>query len=102
MADSLRVGIVGGSIAGSATAVLMSRADHEVTVFERSSVELKSRGAGIATTPEVLADMLADVRRHKSPRPLPVVSRQDHRAQLDVEAANVTASLDYARKTLKL
>jgi sugar phosphate isomerase/epimerase len=50
----------------------------------------------------VLADMLADVRRHKSPRPLPVVSRLDHRAQLDIEAANVTASLDYARETLNL
>jgi sugar phosphate isomerase/epimerase len=55
-----------------------------------------------AVSGSVLAETLADVRRHKSPRPLPVVSRQDHRAQLDVEAANVTASLDYARKTLKL
>jgi sugar phosphate isomerase/epimerase len=50
----------------------------------------------------VLAETLADVRRHKSPRPLPVVSNLDHRAQLEVEAANVTASLDYARQTLKL
>jgi sugar phosphate isomerase/epimerase len=50
----------------------------------------------------VLADMLADVRRHKSPEPLPVVSGLDHRAQLEVEAANVTASLDYARAKLNL
>ena len=39
MPDGLRVGIVGGSIAGCATAVLMSRAGHSVTVFERSSGE---------------------------------------------------------------
>jgi sugar phosphate isomerase/epimerase len=50
----------------------------------------------------VLAGTLADVRRHKSPRPLPVVSNLDHRAQLNVEAANVTASLDYAREKLNL
>jgi sugar phosphate isomerase/epimerase len=50
----------------------------------------------------VLAETLVDVRRHKSPQPLPVVSNLDHRSQLDVEAANVTASLDYARQTLKL
>jgi sugar phosphate isomerase/epimerase len=50
----------------------------------------------------VLADMLADVRRHKSPQPLPVVSGLDHRAQLEIEAANVTASLDYARAKLNL
>src|SRR5262245_7439288 len=50
----------------------------------------------------VLAEALADVRRHRRPEPLPVISKLDHRAQLDVEAANVTASLDYARETLKL
>jgi sugar phosphate isomerase/epimerase len=50
----------------------------------------------------VLADTLADVRRHKSPQPLPVVSTLGHRAQLEVEAVNVTASLDYAREKLKL
>jgi sugar phosphate isomerase/epimerase len=49
-----------------------------------------------------LADMLADVRRHKNPQPLPVVSTLDHRAQLAVEAVNVRASLDYAREKLKL
>jgi 2-polyprenyl-6-methoxyphenol hydroxylase-like FAD-dependent oxidoreductase len=38
----------------------MFRAGYEVTVFERSSGELKSRGAGIATTPGVLAEMVAD------------------------------------------
>ena len=50
----------------------------------------------------VLAEMLADVRRHKSPTPLPVVSGLDHRAQLEVEAVNVTASLAYAREKLRV
>jgi len=50
----------------------------------------------------VLAGMLASVRRRKSPQPLPVVSRLAHQEQLQIEAANVTASLDYARATLRL
>jgi len=50
----------------------------------------------------VLADALSMVRGHKSPTPLPTVSQLGHRAQLDVEAANVTASLTYARDHLKL
>ena len=54
MAEGMRVGVVGGSTAGCATAVMLSRAGHDVTVFERSSGELVSRGAGIATRPAVL------------------------------------------------
>jgi 2-polyprenyl-6-methoxyphenol hydroxylase-like FAD-dependent oxidoreductase len=43
----MRVGIVGGSIAGCAAAALLHRANHDVTVLERSESELVSRGAGI-------------------------------------------------------
>jgi 2-polyprenyl-6-methoxyphenol hydroxylase-like FAD-dependent oxidoreductase len=43
----MRVGIIGGSIAGCATVALLHRAGHDVTVFERSESELVSRGAGI-------------------------------------------------------
>jgi 2-polyprenyl-6-methoxyphenol hydroxylase-like FAD-dependent oxidoreductase len=43
----MRLGIVGGSIAGCAAAALLHRAGHDVTVFERSESELVSRGAGI-------------------------------------------------------
>jgi 2-polyprenyl-6-methoxyphenol hydroxylase-like FAD-dependent oxidoreductase len=39
---------------------MLSRAGHDVTIFERSSVELVGRGAGIAAAPEVLAGMVAD------------------------------------------
>jgi glycine/D-amino acid oxidase-like deaminating enzyme len=42
----MRVGIVGGSIAGCATGALLHRAGHEVIVFERSESDLVSRGAG--------------------------------------------------------
>jgi 2-polyprenyl-6-methoxyphenol hydroxylase-like FAD-dependent oxidoreductase len=45
----MRVGIIGGSIAGCATAALLHRAGHDVIVFERSESDLVSRGAGIAT-----------------------------------------------------
>ena len=55
----MRGGIIGGSIAGCATAALLHRAGHEVIVFERSESDLVSRGAGIGTLPAVWQDMMA-------------------------------------------
>jgi 2-polyprenyl-6-methoxyphenol hydroxylase-like FAD-dependent oxidoreductase len=57
--DKLRVGIVGGSIAGCTAAIALSRAGHQVTVYERSSGELTGRGAGIGTPPAVIEDLIA-------------------------------------------
>jgi 2-polyprenyl-6-methoxyphenol hydroxylase-like FAD-dependent oxidoreductase len=46
----LRVGVVGGSIAGCLMALELRRAGHEVTVFERSRGELQGLlGAGLGT-----------------------------------------------------
>src|SRR5262249_47175658 len=58
-ATGMRVGIVGGSIAGCATAALLHRAGHDVTVFERSESDLVSRGAGILAPTSVWQDVLA-------------------------------------------
>ena len=55
----MRVGIIGGSIAGCATAVLLHRAGHDVIVFERSESDLVSRGAGIVTATTAWQDMTA-------------------------------------------
>jgi 2-polyprenyl-6-methoxyphenol hydroxylase-like FAD-dependent oxidoreductase len=55
----MRVGIVGGSIAGCATGALLHRAGHDVIVFERSESDLVSRGAGIGTPMAVWQDMMA-------------------------------------------
>jgi 2-polyprenyl-6-methoxyphenol hydroxylase-like FAD-dependent oxidoreductase len=55
----MRVGIIGGSIAGCATAALLHRAGHDVIVFERSESDLVSRGAGIAAPTAVWQDMMA-------------------------------------------
>lgn len=44
----VRVVIAGGSIGGLTAACLLRDAGHDVTVFERSPVELEQRGAGIA------------------------------------------------------
>jgi 2-polyprenyl-6-methoxyphenol hydroxylase-like FAD-dependent oxidoreductase len=49
-AKGLRVGIVGGSIAGCVSAIELSRAGCEVKVFERSTGQLEDRGAGITTS----------------------------------------------------
>jgi 2-polyprenyl-6-methoxyphenol hydroxylase-like FAD-dependent oxidoreductase len=50
----LRVGIIGGSIAGCAAAIELARLGCEVTVFERSGEELKDRGAGLGVPPSVI------------------------------------------------
>ena len=55
----MRVGIIGGSIAGCATAALLHRAGHDVTVFERSESGLVSRGAGILMVTASWQDMTA-------------------------------------------
>ena len=53
----MRVGIIGGSIAGCAAAALLHRAGHDVTVFERSGSALVSRGAGILMHTTAWQDM---------------------------------------------
>lgn len=55
----MRVGIVGGSIAGCAAAILLSRAGYAVSVFERSRGELVDRGAGIATPVTTFSSLIA-------------------------------------------
>jgi len=54
-----RVGIIGGSIAGCATAIALERLGCDVQVFERSSGVLRDRGSGIAI-PLTLRDDLID------------------------------------------
>src|SRR6185437_2542641 len=54
----MRVGIVGGSIAGCATAALLHRAGHDVIVLERSESDLVSRGAGIVAVTAAWQDMM--------------------------------------------
>jgi 2-polyprenyl-6-methoxyphenol hydroxylase-like FAD-dependent oxidoreductase len=55
----MRVGIIGGSIAGCATAAVLHRGGHDVTIFERSESDLVSRGAGIAAPTTAWQDMMA-------------------------------------------
>jgi 2-polyprenyl-6-methoxyphenol hydroxylase-like FAD-dependent oxidoreductase len=54
LARSLNIGIIGGSLAGCSAAILLGRAGHRVTVYERSSGTLQGRGGGIGTTGTVL------------------------------------------------
>ena len=56
----MKIGIIGGSIAGCASAIVLSRAGHDVMVFERSANELVGRGAGIATSPAMLQSLKDD------------------------------------------
>ena len=58
--QGLKVGIVGGSIAGCTVAIELSRLGCDVTLFERTGDELKDRGAGIGV-PTAVFDTL--VRR---------------------------------------
>jgi 2-polyprenyl-6-methoxyphenol hydroxylase-like FAD-dependent oxidoreductase len=54
----MRIGIVGGSIAGCSAAIHLARANHDVTVFERSARELVGRGAGIGTPSSTLRSLI--------------------------------------------
>ena len=47
MNQSLRIGIVGGSLSGTCTAVVLSRLGHDVTILEKSRGQLRERGAGL-------------------------------------------------------
>lgn len=54
IAAGLKVGIVGGSIAGCTVAIELVRLGCDVTLFERTGDELKDRGAGIAVPPSII------------------------------------------------
>ena len=56
--SGLNVGIVGGSIAGCAAAIELTRAGHTAHVYERSRGELKGRGAGIGTPMSAIAALI--------------------------------------------
>src|SRR5262245_9841472 len=49
-----RAVIIGGSMSGLFTAAFLRRQGWDVDVYERSTVELVGRGAGITTHPELL------------------------------------------------
>lgn len=56
----MKIGIVGGSIAGCTAAILLRQAGHRVIVFERSTTTLVGRGGGIGTLPALLHQLIAE------------------------------------------
>ncbi|MFJ8751801.1 FAD-dependent monooxygenase [Streptomyces sp. NPDC102441] len=58
-ATGLRMGVVGGSIAGCAMAVAGLRAGADVTVYERSAGALQDRGLGIVIPPALHERLVA-------------------------------------------
>ncbi|MDO9395553.1 MAG: FAD-dependent monooxygenase [Herbiconiux sp.] len=67
MSERLRIAVVGGSIGGLFAATLLSRAGHDVTVFERSVHGLARRGAGLVAQQE-LFELLHRVGRDDAGR----------------------------------
>jgi 2-polyprenyl-6-methoxyphenol hydroxylase-like FAD-dependent oxidoreductase len=55
-----RVAIVGGSIAGCAAAIALSRAGCEVVVYERSGGDLLGRGMGIGIPPVAFEELVSE------------------------------------------
>ncbi|MET7367445.1 FAD-dependent monooxygenase [Streptomyces sp. NPDC005566] len=58
-ATGLRMGVVGGSIAGCAMAIAGSRAGADVTVYERSTGDLQDRGLGIVIPPPLHGQLVS-------------------------------------------
>lgn len=56
----MKIGIVGGSIAGCTAAILLRQAGHRVIVFERSNTTLVGRGGGIGTLPDLLDQLIRE------------------------------------------
>ena len=52
MVPPCQVAVAGGSLGGLTAALLLRDAGHDVTVYERSGVELEQRGAGIGFLPD--------------------------------------------------
>lgn len=80
--SNLNIGIVGGSIAGCSAAITLTNAGHHVTVFERSTEELKGRGAGIGTTAGMIQslienEMIAADFPYFQLNQMPFIGRQD-------------------------
>src|SRR5262245_37098193 len=71
--SGLKVGIVGGSIAGCTTAIELVRLGCDVTLYERTGEELKDRGAGIGVPPSVIDTF---VRRDLVDADIPYFSSQ--------------------------
>lgn len=53
----LNIAIIGGSLSGCMAAILLLKAGHQVTVYERSKKGLVGRGGGVTTTRRVLDRM---------------------------------------------
>ncbi len=55
----MKIAIIGGSLSGCMAAILLGRAGHDVTVYERSKSGLVGRGGGLTTSRKVLEQMKA-------------------------------------------
>lgn len=58
MLSQLKIGIVGGSLAGCSAAILLARAGHDISVFERSTGRMQGRGGGIGTPRGTFSELL--------------------------------------------
>ena len=54
---AMKAAIIGGSLSGCMAAILLGRAGHDVTVYERSKAGLVGRGGGLTTSRKVLDEM---------------------------------------------
>jgi 2-polyprenyl-6-methoxyphenol hydroxylase-like FAD-dependent oxidoreductase len=88
----LRVGVVGGSIAGCAAAIELSRIGCDVAVFERSRGTLTGRGAGIGT-PTSTFDLLVERDLIDADMPRSTVSRHPFVGSSDVAGPTGQAAL---------
>ncbi len=95
--ESLLIGVVGAGTAGAAAALLLARAGHQVTIFERVA-QPRAVGAGITLQPTgqaVLAQLglLDEIERHATRVDGLLCQRPDGRAVVDLRYADVDPTL---------
>ncbi|MFE2291511.1 FAD-dependent monooxygenase [Streptomyces sp. NPDC059452] len=75
MGAALRIGVIGGSIAGCAAAVAGRRVGADVTVYERSGAELQDRGFGIVIPPPLHRELVGSGYLDAGMETAPVATR---------------------------
>jgi 2-polyprenyl-6-methoxyphenol hydroxylase-like FAD-dependent oxidoreductase len=101
----LRIIIIGGSIGGLSAGLTLACKNFDVEIFEKSSGEMKSRGAGLVIQPDMMQYLMEHNISPKEVFGVPAIERQylNDKGRVVMKHANDTSftSWDYIYRQLK-